>query len=38
MIFALVYAFYAVSGGNINPAVTLGLVLSGAFFGAASPA
>lgn len=29
MIFALVYCFYAVSGGNINPAVTLGLVLSG---------
>ncbi len=29
MIFALVYSFYAVSGGNINPAVSLGLVLSG---------
>lgn len=29
MIFALVYCFYAVSGGNINPAVSLGLVLSG---------
>ncbi|EWM22052.1 plasma membrane intrinsic protein [Nannochloropsis gaditana] len=25
----LVYAFYAVSGGNINPAVSLGLALSG---------
>jgi len=29
MITILVYAFYAVSGGNINPAVSLGLALSG---------
>jgi len=29
MITILVYAFYAVSGGNMNPAVSLGLALSG---------
>ena len=29
MIAILVYAFYAVSGGNINPCVSLGLALSG---------